>query len=224
MPALYQINTGMPRPGFPSAGSWVTYGLGSENQNLPGFVVLGNTQGVKGGPLNWSSGFLPTTYQGTLFRSEGNPILNLQRPNDVRAERSAGAARFAGASSTTSICASTPAKPDLAARIDSRSSWPIACRRKRSNLVDFSSETREPRGKMYGLDDPKSRSFGTKCLMARRLVERGVRFVQVYSDGEWDAHGRPARQPHRPLRRDRRADRRPADRSQTAAACWIRRW
>jgi hypothetical protein len=83
VPALYQINTGIARPGFPSAGAWITYGLGSENQNLPGYVVLGNTQGVKGGPLNWGAGFLPSAFQGTLFRSEGNPILNLQRPQDV---------------------------------------------------------------------------------------------------------------------------------------------
>src|SRR6267142_4932199 len=86
VPALYQINTGIPRPGFPSAGSWVTYGLGSENQNLPGFVVLGNTQGVKGGPINWSAGFLPSAHQGTLFRPEGNPVLNLRRPKDVTVE------------------------------------------------------------------------------------------------------------------------------------------
>lgn len=83
VPALYQMNTGIARPGFPAAGAWVTYGLGSENQNLPGFVVLGNNQGIKGGPLNWHAGFLPSTYQGTLFRPEGNPILNLNRPNDV---------------------------------------------------------------------------------------------------------------------------------------------
>jgi hypothetical protein len=75
VPALYQINTGIPRPGFPSAGAWITYGLGSESQNLPGYVVLGNNQGVKGGPLNWSAGFLPTSYQGTLFRGQGTPLL-----------------------------------------------------------------------------------------------------------------------------------------------------
>jgi len=85
VPALYQINTGIGRPGFPAAGAWVTYGLGSENQNLPGFVVLGNNQGVKGGPINWSSGFLPAAHQGTLFRPEGNPVLNLRRPKDVTA-------------------------------------------------------------------------------------------------------------------------------------------
>src|SRR5688572_9158765 len=86
VPALYQINTGIARPGFPSAGAWITYGLGSENQNLPGFVVLGNNQGIKGGPLNWHSGFLPSSHQGTLFRSEGNPILNLTRPAEVSRE------------------------------------------------------------------------------------------------------------------------------------------
>src|SRR5262245_53127289 len=86
VPALYQMNTGIARAGLPTAGAWITYGLGSENRNLPGFVVLGNTQGIKGGPVNWSAGFLPTTYQGTLFRSQGSPILNLRRPKDVAVE------------------------------------------------------------------------------------------------------------------------------------------
>ena len=86
VPALYQMNTGVARVGLPTAGAWVTYGLGSENRNLPGFVVLGNTQGIKGGPLNWGAGFLPTTYQGTLFRAQGSPILNLRRPKDVAGE------------------------------------------------------------------------------------------------------------------------------------------
>src|SRR5688572_9470996 len=83
VPAIYQINSGLPRPGFPTAGAWVTYGLGSENQSLPGYVVLGNTEGAKGGPLNWGSGFLPATHQGTLFRSQGTPVVNLQRPAEV---------------------------------------------------------------------------------------------------------------------------------------------
>src|SRR5688572_13252905 len=86
VPAIYQINSGIPRPGFPSAGAWITYGLGSESRNLPGYVVLGNTQGAKGGPLNWSAGFLPTAYQGTLFRSQGAPVLNLTRPSGVTRE------------------------------------------------------------------------------------------------------------------------------------------
>lgn len=83
MPAVYEINTGIAWPGVPSAGAWITYGLGSESQNLPGYVVRDNSQGVKGGPLNWSAGFLPTSYQGTLFRSSGAPILNLTRPEQV---------------------------------------------------------------------------------------------------------------------------------------------
>src|SRR5688500_9801457 len=77
VPALYQMNTGIARVGLPTAGAWVTYGLGSENRNLPGFVVLGGNKGIKGGPLHWSAGFLPAAYQGTLFRAQGSPILNL---------------------------------------------------------------------------------------------------------------------------------------------------
>src|SRR5262249_27557467 len=86
VPAILQINTGIPRAGFPSAGAWITYGLGSECRNLPGYVVLGNRDGVKGGPINWVAGFLPTNYQGTLFRSEGVPVLNLKRPDLVTQE------------------------------------------------------------------------------------------------------------------------------------------
>ncbi|HEX5273307.1 MAG TPA: DUF1501 domain-containing protein [Gemmataceae bacterium] len=185
VPALYQINTGISRPGFPAAGAWVTYGLGSENQNLPGFVVLGNTQGVKGGPLNWSAGFLPAAHQGTLFRPEGNPVLNLRRPRDVSAGDQRAQldlmARLNGDHQRDH-----PGEPDLSARIES---FELAYRMQTgaAELLDLSKETAATR-KMYGLDDLKARSFGTKCLTARRLIERGVRFVQVYSDGEWDAH------------------------------------
>ena len=185
VPALYQINTGIGRPGFPAAGAWVTYGLGSENQNLPGFVVLGNNQGVKGGPLNWSAGFLPADHQGTLFRPEGNPVLNLRRPKAVTAGDQRAQldlmARLNG-----DHLREHPGEPDLSARIES---FELAYRMQgaAADLIDLSRETAATRA-MYGLDDPKARSFGTKCLTARRLVERGVRFVQVYSDGEWDAH------------------------------------
>jgi len=185
VPALYQINTGIPRPGFPSAGSWVTYGLGSENQNLPGFVVLGNTQGVKGGPINWSAGFLPSTHQGTLFRPEGNPVLNLRRPKDVTSSDQRAQldlmAKLNGEHQRDHT-----GEPDLTARIES---FELAYRMQgeAADLLDLSKETAATRT-MYGLNEPKSRTFGTKCLTARRLIERGVRFVQVYSDGEWDAH------------------------------------
>lgn len=185
VPALYQINTGVPRPGFPSAGSWVTYGLGSENHNLPGFVVLGNTQGIKGGPINWSAGFLPATYQGTLFRSEGNPILNLQRPDQVtRSDQRAQLDLMAQLNEQH--LRDHPGESDLAARIQS---FELAYRMQMEavDLIDFSTESSHMLS-LYGVSRPETRSFGSKCLMARRLIERGVRFVQVYSDGEWDAH------------------------------------
>lgn len=185
VPAIYQINSGLPRPGFPTAGAWVTYGLGSENQNLPGYVVLGNKQGAKGGPHNWGSGFLPSTYQGTLFRPEGVPILNLDRQpemtaldqraqldlmamlNDEHLRRHGNDAEFANRMQSF----------ELAFRMQTEA----------TEVVDLD---REPQAvhELYGIDNPNSRSFGSKCLMARRLVESGVRFVQVYSDGEWDAH------------------------------------
>lgn len=185
VPALYQMNTGLARPGFPAAGSWVTYGLGSENQNLPGYVVLGNTQGVKGGSPNWASGFLPATYQGTLFRSQGNPVLNLQRPQDIAAAEQRGQLDLM-AKLNEEHRRDHAGEADLLARIQS---FELAYRMQTeaTEVVDLSKETATTRA-MYGIDQKHSRSFGSKCLMARRLVESGVRFVQVYSDGEWDAH------------------------------------
>jgi hypothetical protein len=185
VPALCQMNTGVSRAGLPTAGAWVTYGLGSENQNLPGFVVLGNTDGVKGGPVNWSAGFLPTTYQGTLFRSQGSPILNLRPPKGVTGEDQRAQLDLM-AQLNRRHRASRDGEPDLTARIQS---FELAYRMQMeaADLVNFSAETEQTRA-MYGLDRKESQSFGGKCLTARRLVERGVRFVQVYSDGEWDAH------------------------------------
>jgi hypothetical protein len=185
VPALYQMNTGIARAGLPTAGAWVTYGLGSENRNLPGFVVLGNNQGIKGGPLNWSAGFLPTSYQGTLFRSEGSPILNLRRPKQV-ADEDQRAQLDLLAKVNAEHLEKHAGEPDLSARIES---FELAYRMQAeaAELADLSQETAETQ-EMYGIHDDATRSFGGKCLMARRLVERGVRFVQVYSDGEWDAH------------------------------------
>jgi hypothetical protein len=185
VPALYQMNTGVARAGLPTAGAWVTYGLGSGNRNLPGFVVLGNTQGIKGGPLNWSAGFLPTTYQGTLFRSQGSPILNLRRPQGVAAEDQRAQLDLLAELNGRHL-RGHGGEPDLGARIQS---FELAYRMQAEagNLADFSREDRATHG-LYGLDRDACRSFGGKCLLARRLVERGVRFVQVYSDGEWDAH------------------------------------
>ena len=185
VPALYQMNTGVSRVGLPTAGAWVTYGLGSESRNLPGFVVLGNTQGIKGGPVNWSAGFLPTTYQGTLFRSQGSPILNLKRPRGV-ADEDQRAQLDLLAGLNREHLGHHAGEPDLTARIEA---FELAYRMQMeaTDLVDFMREPAETR-KLYGLEESRSRSFGQKCLLARRLVERGVRFVQVYSDGEWDAH------------------------------------
>ena len=186
VPALYQINTGIPRPGFPSAGSWITYGLGSGNNNLPGYVVLGNNQGVKGGNLNWSAGFLPTTYQGTLFRAGGTPVINLRRPGDVTRDDQRAQLDLMAKLNQRHLDA-RPGEAELLGRIQS---FELAYRMQAeaTDLVDFSKESAATR-EMYGIDKGETRSYGSKCLMARRLVERGVRFVQVYSDGEWDAHG-----------------------------------
>jgi len=185
VPALYQINTGIGRPGFPSAGSWITYGLGSESRNLPGYVVLGNSDGVKGGPLNWSAGFLPTSYQGTLFRSRGAPILNLTRPEHVTREDQRAQLDFLKKVNTAHL-ATHEGEADLLARIQS---FELAYRMQMeaADLGDFATESKETLS-LYGIDNEVSKNIGTKCLMARRLIEKGVRFVQVYSDGEWDAH------------------------------------
>lgn len=184
-PAMFQINTGQIRQGFPSVGAWVTYGLGSENRNLPGFVVLGNSRGSKGGSLNWGAGFLPGKYQGTLFRASGSPILNLRRPADVTAGRQRLQIDVARALNERHF-AEREGEPELQARIES---FELAYRMQAEamDLVDLSREPEETR-RLYGLDRAVTRPFGEKCLLARRLVERGVRFVQVYVNDEWDAH------------------------------------
>jgi Protein of unknown function (DUF1501) len=185
-PAMFHMNSGFTRPGFPSAGSWITYGLGSESRDLPGFVVLGNRRGSKGGPDNWSNGFLPSTYQGTLFRPGPNPILNLGRPEGVTAATQRAQLDFL-AEANRSHAGAHPGEPDLLARMEN---FELASRMQvaASDLARLEDEPASVRA-MYGMDDAPSRAFGTKCLLARRLVERGVRFVQVYCDEEWDAHG-----------------------------------
>ena len=185
VPAIYQINSGLPRPGFPTAGAWITYGLGSENQNLPGYVVLGNTKGAKGGPHNWGSGFLPSTYQGTLFRSEGSPILNLKRQPRVTEQDQRAQLDLMAELNKEHLNRHT-GEAEFASRMQS---FELAFRMQTeaTDVVDLSKESADMHT-LYGIDNPASKSYGSKCLMARRLVESGVRFVQVYSDGEWDAH------------------------------------
>jgi hypothetical protein len=190
---LLQMNTGFLGQGYPSLGSWVTYGLGTINQNLPGYVVLLDHRGGPiSGPPNWGSGFMPATYQGTQFRTSGEPILNLQPPTGTSAAQQRNQLDLlAKLSLPPNGCAGTE-NSELKARI---ASYELAFRMQASapEAVDISSESAETR-RLYGLDDPRTERFGRRCLLARRLVERGVRFVQVYSGGghndeNWDAHG-----------------------------------
>ena len=186
---LLQMNTGFIRQGYPSLGSWLTYGLGSANQNLPGFVVLLDQRGGPiTGPPNWSSGFMPATFQGTQFRVTGEPVLNLQPGDGVTPAQQRQQldllARFNQLHG--------PDSTEMQARI---ASYELAFRMQAHapEAVDLSQETGATK-KLYGLDKPVTEKFGQRCLMARRLVERGVRFVQVYSGGgnnddNWDAHG-----------------------------------
>jgi len=189
---MLQMNTGMVRQGYPSLGSWSVYGLGSANQNLPGYVVMLDQHGGPiNGPPNWSSGFMPASFQGTQFRTSGDPILNLQPPPRVTLAQQRQQLdllkRF-----NQKYSAESPENTELQARI---ASYELAFRMQAHapEAVDLSGETRQTR-RLYGLDDPRTENFGRRCLLARRLVERGVRFVQVYSGGghgedTWDAHG-----------------------------------
>ncbi len=189
-PAHYQMNSGRIFMGYPSLGSWVTYGLGSESENLPSFVVMTQPEGTpEGGAPCWGAGFLPASYQGTLFRPGANPILNL-KPADpsVTPERQRRTLDFLHQMDDLDR---DPNDSEIAARI---ASYELAFRMQSEapEAVDLSRESAETRT-LYGLDDPITNDYGTRCLLARRLVERGVRFVQVYSGGgpvatQWDAH------------------------------------
>lgn len=191
-PALFEMNTGSILQGHPSVGSWVTYGLGTENQDLPGYVVMTDHRGGPiGGAPNWSSGYMPATFQGTLFRSTGTPILDLDPGKGVSTAQQRADLDLLAKMNDEHLRAN-PGDSDLEARI---ASYELAYRMqaKAPNVVDISKETGETKA-LYGLDDPRTEKFGRKCLLARRLVERGVRFVQVYSGGghgddTWDAHG-----------------------------------
>ena len=190
---LLQMNTGFIRQGHPSVGSWVTYGLGTENQDLPAYVVLLDHRGGPiSGPPNWSSGFMPATYQGTQFRSTGDPILHLEPPEGVSREQQRQQLDLLSKFDDLPGGAAGPESDELEARI---ASYELAFRMQQSapEAVDLSSETPATK-KLYGLDGEVTEKFGRNCLIARRLVERGVRFVQVYSGGghgddTWDAHG-----------------------------------
>ena len=190
--AMLQMNSGKITSGSPCIGSWINYGLGSENENLPGFVVmLDNRGGPISGPKNWSSGYMPATYQGCIVRSEGIPILDLKRPESI-SDPVQRQLLDALREYNDEHLAIRGGNSDLAARV---ASYELAYKMQATapEAVDLSQET-EATKELYGMNDPKSAYFGRQCLMARRMVERGVRFVQVYSggnhnDANWDAHG-----------------------------------
>ena len=221
-PALFMMNTGTTRMGYPCVGSWVTYGLGSESLNLPAFVAMTDPLGrglPKGYSQNWGAGFLPSVYQGTWLKPQGDPIDNLYRPKDQTRAQQRAAARSAGQAQQAHAGSRSPHELELAARIES---FELAYRMQMAapEAIDIDHEP-EHIHKLYGIDDKRCDHFARQCLIARRMVERGVRFVQIYSrrHGERAELGRPPEhqgQPHAVRRRDRHAHRRPARRPQAA--------
>lgn len=190
--AMLMMNSGKIISGSPALGSWVNYGLGSVNENLPGFVVmLDKTGGPISGAKNWSSGYMPASYQGVVVRSQGAPILDLAPPEGMSQSaqrRMLDRLQEKNRAHQTLRIDNT----DLAARI---ASYELAYKMQQyaPEAVDFNDETADTQ-KLYGLDQPRTQDFARKCILARRLVERGVRFIQVYSggnhnDANWDAHG-----------------------------------
>jgi len=184
--SVSQMNTGSILAGRPALGAWVTYGLGSANNNLPTFVILDSESPLNGGAKNWSSGFLPAAYQGTRFQNEGPPILNLSNPETVGEHQQRGKLDYL-AQINRLHAERHPHQSELNARLES---YELAYRMQEHGpeAVDIAGES-EATKKLYGLDDEFLRPFGEKLLLARRLVERGVRFVEVYG-GSWDAHAK----------------------------------
>src|SRR6476619_2682492 len=188
-PAMYQVHTGRILMGYPSMGSWITYGLGSESDNLPAYVVMPQPEGTpEGGTPCWGAGFLPAVYQGTVFRGGAAPIINLKPPDGVTPQRQRHTLDFL---QRMNAMDTLDGDTEMAARI---SSYELAFRMQAAapEAVDLTKESAATRS-LYGLDQKRTAEFGTRCLLARRLVERGVRFSQLYSGGgpvsiQWDAH------------------------------------
>jgi Protein of unknown function (DUF1501) len=186
--AVYEMNTGSILMGKPSLGSWVTYGLGSENRDLPAFVVLPDPAGgIKGGPPAYGAGFLPASHQGTAMRGGDRPILDLRAPEGTSRQEQRGILDLIGRLNSHHLAA-RGRDAELEARIQA---YELAFRMQAAapEAVDLTSESDETR-RLYGLDEPRTVEFGARCLLACRLVERGVRFVQLYSGdvNGWDAH------------------------------------
>jgi len=183
-PAQIMMNSGSQLFGRPSFGSWSLYGLGSESADLPGFVVLTSAKGTSGGASNYGCGFLPTMYGGTPFRSAGDPVLYLSNPAGIDLETQRASLDALNRLNSQALAAE--ADPEIAARIQS---YEMAYRLQTSapELMDLGKETKETLDS-YGIKNPKDANFARNCLLARRLIERGVRFVQLFHEA-WDQHG-----------------------------------
>src|SRR5207248_2227295 len=192
-PATFQMNSGFTMNGFPCLGAWMSYGLGSETQDLPAFVVLPDPRGLPaGGSINWTNGFLPATHQGVAFRSTGDPVPDLSTPKDVSPGQRAASLELLDAMNREFRDAN-PGDSTLAARIRS---YELAAKMQTAipEVTDLAGETAATK-RLYGLDQKVTEGFGRNCLLARRLLERGVRFVQLFNGGafgspriNWDAH------------------------------------
>ncbi|MFN0083770.1 MAG: DUF1501 domain-containing protein [Blastocatellia bacterium] len=188
-PAMYQMMSGRVLPAHPSLGSWVTYGLGSESENLPAYCVMTQPEGLpEGGAPMWGAGYLPTVHQGTQLRNGSTPILHLAPPREIGAAQQR---RMLDHMRRMNELGMREDDSELSARI---ASYELAYRMQQHapEAVDLRKETDATR-RLYGLDDPQTAEFGTRCLLARRLVERGVRFILLFSGGgpvsvQWDAH------------------------------------
>jgi hypothetical protein len=192
-PALFMMNTGFTQMGYPCVGSWVSYGLGSESRDLPAFVVMSDPKGrglPKGYSLNWGAGFLPSVYQGSWLKPQGEPIDNLKRPTELSETRQRAQLDLLGHLNQLHA-EQRPAEEELAARIES---FELAYRMQSAapEALNLDLEPAHVR-QLYGLDDQRCAHFAKQCLIARRMVERGVRFVQIFSGGmenqlSWDGH------------------------------------
>jgi hypothetical protein len=187
--SVCQMNTGSILAGRPSLGAWVTYGLGTANQNLPSFVVMADDKEVLGGPKNWSAGFLPAVYQGTQFRTGAAPIFHLKPPDTVGDEQQRNKLDYLN-QLNQHFSEDKSDDTELLARLKS---YELAYRMQSAapEAVDLAKES-DATKKLYGMNDAKTAKYGTMCLLARRLVERDVRFIQLYSGSgsAWDAHNK----------------------------------
>src|SRR5262245_40549233 len=181
-PAQIFLNTGFAQPGRPSLGSWVVYGLGCETQNLPAFVVMSTGSGISGGSANWSSGFLPTTYTGVRLRNQGDPILNVTSPPGVDQKLQRDTLDLVGELNRQRLEA--VGDPEISTRI-AQDAMAFRLQTPAPELTDLRQESKATLD-LYGAE-PDKPSFARACLLARRMIERGVRFVNIYHEG-WDAH------------------------------------